>query len=292
VKPSPFHYLAPANRTEALEMLDTDGDARALAGGQSLVPMLAMRVLAVETLVDLNGVADLFGIEERGDTLHLGAMTRQRHLERSPVVAARCPMMVEALAHVGHRQTRNRGTLGGSLVHLDPAAELPAVAMALDATVHLESARGAREIPMRDFPVDLMTPEVAPEELLTAITVPCWPPGHGHAFVEFARRRGDFAIAAVAALLDVDHAAGELVRRAAVVVAGTGPIPLRCAEAESALEGSRADDAFAEAAEAAGRLEAMTDLHASAWYRQHLARTLTRRALDIALDRARRAART
>ena len=287
MKPAAFRYLAPSSRAEALQLLDDCGEVRAVAGGQSLMPMLAMRVLAVDALVDLNRVAGLACIEDRVDTLHVGAMTRQRTLERSPVVAERCPLMAEALTHVGHRQTRNRGTLGGSLAHLDPAAELPAVALALDATLHVAHARGMRELAMADFALDLLTPDLEPGELITDVTLPCWPAGHGHAFVEFARRHGDFAIAAVALLLDVDHAAGETIRRASLVLAGTGPVPRRCGNAEALLTGSRGADAFDAAAAAAGSMEAMTDLHASAWYRQHLARTLTRRALDTALARAR-----
>ena len=292
MKPAPFRYLAPTDRQEALEMLDSGGEVRALAGGQSLMPMLAMRVMAVDALVDLNGVADLSAVEENGDSLHVGAMTRQRTLERSTLVARRCPLMAEALAHVGHRQTRNRGTLGGSLAHLDPAAELPAVALVLDARVQIARAGSAREVPMADFSLDLMTPDLAAGEIVTGVVLPCWGQGHGHAFVEFARRHGDFAIAAVAALLELDHDAGGIIRRAALVVAGTGPVARRCTAAQELLVGSRLADAFDDAAQAAGRMEAVSDVHAAAWYRQHLARTLTRRALDTALRRARERARS
>ena len=284
MKPAPFTYHAPATREEALALLAEDEDARPLAGGQSLMPMLAMRVLAPGALVDLNGVSDLAGIEWRDGALLVGAMARQRALERSAPVAAACPLLGDALRHVGHRQTRNRGTFGGSLAHLDPSAELPAVALALDATVHLQSARGRRDVPMSAFPRELLTPDLEAGELVTGVTLPLWREGHGHAFEEFARRRGDFAVVAVAALIEARE--DGVVSRAAVAVAGAGPIPVRCAGAESCLTGSRGHAAVGDAAAACARVEAMSDLHASAGYRQHLARTLARRALDKAVRRA------
>jgi carbon-monoxide dehydrogenase medium subunit len=211
-------------------------------------------------------------------------MTRQRDLEFSELVARRCPLMEEAIRLVGHRQTRNRGTLGGSLCHLDPAAELVSVAAALDATVIAAGPHGQREIAFAEFPVAYMTPAIEPNELLTAVRLPIWPKDHGFAFIEFARRHGDFAIVSAAALL-LEDGTGRI-SRARVIIGGMGMLPIRAAELEQALIGHAPDDkVLREACETCGKLDAIDDVHAPAAYRQHLATVLSRRALEQASAR-------
>ena len=287
MKPAPFTYHNPKTIPEAVALLGKLDNAKVLAGGQSLMAMLNMRYAVPDNIVDLNDVEGLAGIELRGDALYVGAMTRQRDIEVSPVVKTHCPLLVEALANVGHRQTRNRGTIGGSLCQLDPSAELPTVAMAMDATISVQGRQGKRELAMADFPLTFMTPAIEPDEIVTGVLLPLWPKGHGHAFVEFARRHGDFAVVGVAALLVVD--ASGRISRASVTLCGVGAWPIRLAEAEISLLGAAAGpDAFRAAAEHAGVIDAMEDVHASKIYRQQLAATLAERALVTAHDRAAR----
>jgi carbon-monoxide dehydrogenase medium subunit len=284
MKPPPFSYHDPRTVGDAVELLGRLDNAKLLAGGQSLMPMLNMRFVLPDHVIDLNRVEGLSFIAEADGALEIGAMTRQRDLEFSDVVARRCPLMAEAIALVGHRQTRNRGTLGGSLCHLDPAAELVAVAAALDATVVVAGPNGQREIAFAAFPVAFMTPAIEPNELLTAVRFPVWPKGHGTAFVEFARRHGDFAIVSAAALL-VEDGAGKI-RRAALVIGGMGMVPIRAAELEQALIGHAPDDKLLrEASETCRKFDAIDDVHAPASYRQHLATVLSRRALEQARAR-------
>jgi len=287
MKPAPFTYHNPKTVSEALALLGRLDNAKILAGGQSLMAMLNMRYVMPDNIVDLNDVAGLTGIELRGNALYIGAMTRQRDIEVSPVVKSHCPLLVEALTYVGHRQTRNRGTIGGSLCQLDPSAELPTVATAMDATISVQGKQGRRELAMADFPLTFMTPAIEPDEIVTGILLPLWPKGHGHAFVEFARRHGDFALVGVAALLVVDKSGR--IGRASVTLCGVGAGPIRLAEAERCLVGAAADaDALRAVAAHAGAIDAMHDVHASKGYRQRLAATLTERALVAALERAQR----
>src|SRR5271156_6194082 len=216
MKPAPFDYHAPRQLAEAAELLAKLPNGKILAGGQSLVPMMNFRYVIADHLVDLGGLHELRGIAVGDGHLRIGAMTRQRDLEFSADIAKHCPLMSEALRHVGHRQTRNRGTIGGSLAHADPAAELPAICAAYDAVVHLASIRGLRALRFSDFGVGFMTTALAHDEMIAAIELPIWGPGHGYGFQEFARRQGDFALAGAAALLDVDT--GGIVRRAALAV--------------------------------------------------------------------------
>ena len=285
MKPAPFTYHNPKTIDEAIALLGKLDNAKVLAGGQSLMAMLNMRYAMPDNIVDLNDVKGLDGIELRGDVLYIGAMTRQRDIEDSAVVKSHCPLLVEALTNVGHRQTRNRGTIGGSLCQLDPSAELPTVAMAMDATISVHGRQGKRELAMADFPLTFMTPAIEPDEIVTGVQLPLWPKGHGHAFIEFARRHGDFAVVGAAALLVVD-AMGRI-SRASVTLCGVGAWPVRLADAEEGLLGSAAvPDALRAAAAHAGAIDAMEDVHASKSYRQHLAQTLAERALVTALDRA------
>jgi carbon-monoxide dehydrogenase medium subunit len=281
LKPAPFVYHAPATLAEALELLAAQPNARALAGGQSLMPMLNFRLASPDHLVDLNRIAALSYITEEEDRIVIGAMTRQRDIETSALVAQRLPLLAEAIRHVGHRQTRNRGTLGGSLAHLDPAAELPAVAMAFDADVEVQSARGTRNLRMSDFARGMLTSALAADELVTAVRFRPWPEGHGHAFVEFARRHGDFAVASAAALV---HVVNEKVERVSLTLGGVAAMPVRVVQAEAILRGAHADR-IAEAASHCAHIDALEDPVYPAWYRLKLAVTLARRALEKAMTR-------
>ena len=285
MKPPPFRYHDPDTVDEAVALLSSLDNAKLLAGGQSLMPMLNMRYVLPDHLIDLNRIAGLSYIEESGGRVTIGAMTRQRDIERSGRLHRRCPLPRMALRQVGHPQTRNRGTIGGSLCHLDPSAELPAVLAALDATVHVVGPNGARDVPMADFPAFYMTPAIGHDEIVGAVSFDPWPAGHGAAFVEFARRPGDFAIVGVAALLNLG--ADGTVDRAAVALAGVGPGPVRCAAAEERLAGRAPDaDAIRAAARTCADVEALEDVHAPSSYRRHLAVELTSRALHAALAEA------
>lgn len=286
MKPRPFAYHDPTTVAETVDLLATLDDVTVLAGGQSLMPMMNMRLAGPEHLVDVNGVGEMAGIELSGGVLEIGAVTRQRACERSREVAGACPLLAEALPHVGHVQTRSRGTIGGSLAHLDPAAELPAVTAALDGEIVAAGRAGIRTIPMRDFARTYFTSTLEPGEVLRAVRLPVWPPGHGYAFEEFARRHGDFAVVGVAALVQLDG--GGRVARVAVALAGMGPTPVRAGEVEAALAGEvPSADLLRASADRARACEAVADIHGTAEYRQHLAAVLTGRALDRACRRAR-----
>jgi len=290
VKPAPFTYHDPRTAAEACELLARLENARVLAGGQSLMPMMNFRAATPDHLIDINNVGELAYLRVTDGTLEAGAMTRQRELERSGEVRRRCPILQDALGHVGHRQTRNRGTLGGSLCHLDPSAELVNVTALLGGTLRAVSKRGSRDIAFREFAAGYLTTSLAPDELLAGVTLPLPPRGHGHAFVEFARRRGDFAIVACSALIGLD--ARGLVTDAAIALSGLGPTPARPAAIERALRGQKPDAAaFKAAAQEAGKLDAGSDPFVAATYRKHLARILTFRALEQAAERARENAR-
>jgi carbon-monoxide dehydrogenase medium subunit len=285
MKPAPFDYHAPRQLKDAAELLASLPNAKILAGGQSLVPMMNFRYVIVDHLVDLSGVADLRGIALSDGRLRIGAMMRQRELEVAPEIAKHCPLMATALRHVGHRQTRNRGTIGGSLAHADPAAELPAVCAAYEAVIHVASVRGIRQVPFQEFCAGFMTTALEPDEMIAAIDLPLWRQGHGYGFHEFARRHGDFALAGAVALLDVGS--GGVVRRAALALFGVTAAPLRVEAAEQRLTGQPLDSGAIRAAAAATWLiEPISDIHAGADYRRHLAQVLSVRALTDAARRA------
>jgi len=249
------------------------------------VPMMNFRYVIADHLVDLGRIEDLRGIAVRDGRLRIGAMTRQRDLEFSAEVARHCPLLAEALRHVGHRQTRNRGTIGGSLAHADPAAELPAVCAAYDAVVHLASVRGIRPVPFGDFSAGYMATALAADEMIAAVELPIWRLGHGYGFHEFSRRRGDFALAGAAALLDVGT--GGVVRRAALALFGVAAQPMRLDAAEATLTGKPIDSTLIQtAAAAAWLIEPISDIHAGGDYRRHLAQVLSGRALADAARRA------
>jgi carbon-monoxide dehydrogenase medium subunit len=289
MKPPPFSYHDPRSVADAVGLLSRLENAKLLAGGQSLMPMLNMRYVLPDHVIDLNKIEALSYLRESNGTLEVGAMTRQRDLEFSDVVKARFPLIHEAILNVGHRQTRNRGTVGGSLCHLDPSAELVTMAAAHDATVTVAGPGGkTRDIPFADFPVGFMTPALEPNELLTTVKFPRWPAGHGYGFVEFARRHGDFAIASAAALLEMDSS--RKVKRASLTLGGVAVGPIRMKQVEKALIGATpSEDLFRELCEECRKVDAIDDVHAPASYRQHLATVMSRRALVAALARVGRA---
>jgi carbon-monoxide dehydrogenase medium subunit len=283
MKPPQFDYHAPTTLEEALRLRsECAGDSAVLAGGQSLMPMLNLRLARPAVLIDLRGVAELAGIDERDGGLAIGAMTRQRSAERSDLISARAPLVRQALVHVGHPAIRNRGTVGGSLAHADPAAELPAVAVALDAEFVARSVRGERTIAADDFYVGFLSTALAPDELLVEVRTPP-PRGTATAFVELARRHGDFAVVGVAAALALDGAG--VIADARLVFTGVGGLPVRARAAEASLVGAAAGAAaFAAAGElVSGEIEARSDAHASGEYRRRVAGVLARRALEEAI---------
>lgn len=288
LKPPPFHYHAPTSVEEAVGLLHelADQDAKVLAGGQSLMPLLNMRLARPRHLVDINGLAEIDYLKETAEGgVAIGALTRQRTLERSPVVAERLPLLAEAVPLIGDRTIRCRGTLGGSLAHADPAAELGAVVVALDAEMVVWGPGGTRTVPASEFFVSYLTTALGPDELLVEVRFPPSPHERGCAFVEFARQHGAFAIVAAAAVLDMSdgHMAG--IR---VGLAGVGPTPIRARDAETLLVGrAPGREVFAEAAAcAAGECEPDGDVHGSAQYRREMAEVYVRRALELAAERA------
>jgi len=283
MKPPPFAYVAPDSLAEALEALSRYGsDAKVLAGGQSLVPLLNFRLARPAALVDLNGVAGLDGLGRDPGTgeLAVGAMMRQSDAERSPLVRDECPLLVAALKCIGHRAIRNRGTIGGSLAHADPAAELPLLLVLLDGRVRVAGRRGERWISAGDFFLSYLTTALEPDEILVEArfsslrdTRTAW------GFEEFSRRAGDFALAAAGAIVRMDDAG--TIRDAAIAVAGGGPTPVRARDAERALSGQRASDGLiGDAAHLAiSACDVDGDMHASAEYRRALIEVVVERAL-------------
>ena len=284
MKPAPFTYHDPKTVAEAASLLGTIENARVLAGGQSLMPMMNFRYVMPDHIVDINGIGELAYIKQSGGNLSFGAMTRQREIEFSDEVKAACPIITEALHWVGHRQTRNRGTIGGSVCHMDPSAEMCAVTALLDGTLTARSKSGERKIAMADFGQGFMSTALAEGEMLTDITVPLWAKGHGYAYEEFARRHGDFAIAASGVLVEVVNGT---IKRASIVVSGVRPNPVRLTVAEKALAGQTPSDKLAEdVAAEAGKIDAMEDAYVTADYRKHLGQVMVKRALKRAFVRA------
>jgi len=291
VKPAPFAYHAPSSLDEAVGLLAELGDgAKVLGGGQSLVAMLNLRLAVFDHLVDLRLVDELRGIERRNGSVWIGGGTTQATIETSPVVAEGVPLLVRATALIGHFQIRNRGTIGGSLAHADPAAEYPAVALALDAELEAQSPRGRRTIPAREFFLGLWTSALAEDEILTAVTFPVWTGRTGCAVEELARRHGDFAIAGAVVAVELDE--GDRVRRSAIALLGLGSTPERGSSAESAVHGAAVDDLDAgEVGQAAvSGLDAVpSDLHGSSAYRTRVGAAMVARAWTRAVEEARRA---
>jgi carbon-monoxide dehydrogenase medium subunit len=286
MKPPPFEYVVAGSVEAATAALAAaDGDAKVLAGGQSLVPMLNFRLLRPAILVDINRVPGLSHIREDGDTIRVGALTRHHQLETSPVVARHFPVLSAAMGHVAHLAIRNRGTIGGSLSHADPAAELPMMALLLDATLTIVSPAGAREVAAGDFFLGALSADLEPHDLVTEIAFPKLPADTGWGFEEVARRHGDFALAAVATTLTVVNGR---IADARIAVTGVDETAKRARDAEAMLAGEALTPALRDAALESIRasITPNTDLHASADYRRHLAGVLAGRALDAAWRRA------
>lgn len=282
MKPPKFAYHAPESLEAAVELLARyGGEARLLAGGQSLVPMLNFRLLAPAALIDLGRVAGLAGVREADDRVVIGAMTRQRAAERAPAVADRLPLLREALGWVGHLPTRSRGTVGGSIAHADPSAELPMTLLALDGEVVATGPQGRRTIAADALFDSFFTTRLAADEILTEIRIPHMATGAGHAIEEFARRKGDFAIVGIAAILERD---GSRCTKARVTAGGIGGAPVRLRGAEQVLQSEGLNEAAigAAAKRAAEEVDPLSDPNASAEYRRHLVEVLVRRALTRA----------
>jgi carbon-monoxide dehydrogenase medium subunit len=278
-----FEYACPATLSEAVALLAAhDGEAKPIAGGQSLVPMMAFRVAQPSLLVDLRRLPGLNEIRISGDGVHLGAMVRWRDIQDDKRLATAHPLLAAAIEHVAHYQVRNRGTVGGSLAHADPAAEMPGIAVACDAEIAVMGKGGARAVKAADFFVGALTTALKPDEIITEVRLPAWPKGRRFGFQEFARRRGDFAMAGAAVFYDPDRSgkAGN----AHVGVIGVGDRPRRLPAVEAALNGAAIDEAtIAKAAQAASTaVDPDDDIHASAAYRKALTGTLVERALRSA----------
>jgi len=282
MKPPPFDYIVADSVEAAVAALAAaGGDAKILAGGQSLMPMLNFRLLKPSMLIDINRIPGLAFIDDAGDTIRVGALTRHHSLETSPLIARHFPALACAMTHVAHLAIRNRGTIAGSLSHADPAAELPMLALLLDAEITIAAPAGKRTIAARDFFIDALTVDLAADEMVTEIVLPKLPPSTGFGFEEVARRSGDFALAAVAATLTV---AGGRVSQARIAMTGVAPTPRRASDAEALLVGNALAPDLIDAAIAAVRAaaEPATDLHASSDYRRHLVGVLAGRALRTA----------
>ena len=288
MKPAPFEYFRPQTLDEALSLLaEHGGDAKPLAGGQSLIPAMNFRLATPAVLVDLNALDDLSDIRDGTGELGIGGMTRQRAVERSSLVGERFPLLCEAMPHIAHPAIRNRGTIGGSLAHADPAAELPAVMLALNATFATRSTTGSREIRASDFFVGLFSTALVPGELLTHITIPPAQKRSGFAFLEMSRRHGDFALAGVAVAVHLDDE--ERCAGARIALFSVGDRPMLAEHASRTLAGQLPSaESIRAAADAAATqdIDPPSDIHASARYRRHLANVLTRRALKRAFERA------
>jgi carbon-monoxide dehydrogenase medium subunit len=284
MKPAAFDYFAPRSVEEAVTLLAEHGDeAKVLAGGQSLVPMMAFRLATPSVLIDLNGVAELEHAGIEGDALVLGAMARHASVQALEGLARRAPLIAEGVALIGHPAIRNRGTVGGSLAHADPAAEWPGLLLALDGEVQVIGPNGSRTIAAGALFDTYFTTTMQPDELITGVRLPI--PHGGSAFVEFAQRHGDFALAGVAAALRRSDAG--VVEDVRIALIGVGDTPVRAVGVESVLRGIEpTDEAVAEAARAVDAdIDPLSDVHGSSDYRRRLAVALTRRALALARDR-------
>ena len=286
MKPSAFEYFAPNTVKEAVGLLEKyEDEAKILAGGQSLVPIMNFRLGRPEVLVDINGIKDLDYIKGEGEALLIGALTRERDLEQSPLVKEKCPILAEAVSFIGHVPIRNRGTVGGSLVHADPSSELPTVICCLDGEMKVVGPSGERVLDPEEFFLTYLTTSLEPSEILVEVRIPTLPQNTAWSFVELSRRSGDFAIVGVATLLFMED--GGVCKEARIALGGVAPTPVRAEEAEELLSGQVITDELIKAAgeEAAEATETEPDYHASAEYRKDMARVFVQRGLREALSR-------
>jgi carbon-monoxide dehydrogenase medium subunit len=286
MKLPPLEYACPTTLSEAVALLASrDGDAKAIAGGQSLMPMMAFRIATPSLLVDLRKLSELRGIKISADGVRLGAMVRWRDIEDDKQLATAHPLLKAAVEHIAHYQIRNKGTVGGSVAHADPAAEMPGIVVTCDAEISVMGKSGLRVIAAADFFQGVLTTALEPDEIITEIKLPAWPAKRRWGFQEFSRRRGDFAMAAAALFYDLD-ASGKA-SNAHVGIIGVGDLPVRLPEVEAVLNGNAIDEAtIARAAEVtSATVNAQQDIHASAAYRRSLAGTMVERALQNAVAR-------
>ena len=287
MKPAPFDYFAPTELQEALMLLERHKDeAKILAGGQSLLPLLNMRLARPKAIIDINRITSLSYIHKDNGSLRIGGLTRHRMIESSAVIQEQCPLMTEAIQWVGHIEVRNRGTIGGSLVHADPAAELPTVVTALGGEMKLVGPRGDRTVRPEEFFVSFLTTALDSSEILAEVRLPIWPRPTGYSFQEISRRHGDFAVVAVAVLLLLNDK-GEC-KNSSIVLAGVGPTPLKAKRSEGLLMGKKVTRELMEKAGglAAEDSDPSSDVHGSADYRREMVKVMTRRALEEALAKA------
>ncbi len=288
MKPAPFKYVAASSLDHALQLKAEYGDeARFLAGGQSLMPAMNFRLARPGVLIDLNPLSDCAGVVDQGpDLVRIGALTRYRELERDANFLRRCPLFAEALPHIAHPQIRNRGTIGGNCSHADPASEMPALSVAMQARIKLRSASAEREVAAADFFVGLLTTDIQDDEMMVELVFPVPKPRAGNCFMEVARRRGDFALAGVAASVTLDDDANCTDVRLALC--GVGETPVDASATASALIGQHCrDELIADLASEVGEgLEPAGNVHATPDYQRHVAQVLIRRALGTAVARA------
>lgn len=287
MKPAVFDYYRPTSLEETLQLLNDYGEeGKVIAGGQSFVPILNMRLSTPECLIDINQIKELDYIRIEGDLLKIGGLTRQRDLERSPLVSNNVPFLVEACRYIGHLQTRNRGTVGGSLVHADPSAELPLAFLTLEAKVLVRSVEEERLVDVSHFFLTYLTVDIMPNELLTEIQIPLSSIPKGYSFVEFSRRHGDFALVAVSCLLDTDEE--ERITACRLAIGGIDAVPVIIEEALEIVQGQNLSEELVENVSTCilEHADPDDDLHASREYRIHLAQVLTKRSLVQAYTRA------
>lgn len=287
MKPAAFDYLRPSTVEEACQYLQEYGEeGKLIAGGQSLVPILNMRLSTPECLIDISGLEELKYIREEGDWLRIGALTRQRDVERSALVREKTPLLAEALPYIGHMQTRNRGTFGGSLVHADPTAEIPLSLLALQAAVVIQSAEEIREVNVEDFFITYLTTDLMPNEMLREVKIPTGSISKGYSFQEYSRKHGDFALVAAACVLDVDEQ--KRIASVRLTLGGVDAVPVLAREVEGLILGEKLTDSLLlEAGRAAAAdIDPEGDLHASREYRLHLAQVFAARVLETAYHRA------
>lgn len=286
MKPSAFEYLAPGSVAEAIELLERyEDEAKIIAGGQSLVPMMNFRLARPEILIDINGIKELDFIREEGDELVIGALTRERDLELSPLVIERCPILAKTVSFIGHSSIRNRGTIGGSLVHADPSAEIPTTVCALNAEMKVVGPSGERILGPEEFFLSYLTTSLEPSEILVEVRIPALPQKAGWSFVELTRRRGDFYIVAVASVLFMEEEG--LCKEARISLGGVAPTPIRAEEAEELLAGQAITDVLIDKAgkKAAEATDPEPDYHASAEYRRDMTRVFVQKGLKEAWNR-------
>jgi carbon-monoxide dehydrogenase medium subunit/2-furoyl-CoA dehydrogenase FAD binding subunit len=286
MKPCAFEYFNPQSVQEAIELLDRYGDeAKIIAGGQSLVPMMNFRLARPEILIDITGIKELDYVKTEGDELVIGALTRERDIEQSPLVVEKWPILSKAISFIGHSAIRNRGTIGGSLVHADPSAEIPTSLCALNGNVKVVGPSGEKILEPEEFFMTYLTTSLEPSDLLVEVRIPALPEKTGWSFGELSRRSGDFAIVAVGILLFTETAG--VCREARISMGGVAPTPVRAEEAEALLAGQKiTEKLIAEAAQqAAEETDTEPDYHASAEYRMDMARVFVKRGLQEACNR-------